>query len=113
MVGVLQKREQFLISGGSDDQNSIIYLPYEVARKLKPNADDVFIMAVGRPGMMDEAKDQVRDMLRVWRQVAFAAPDNFGMETAESILDNFRSITGLAIAMVVISSVGLMVGVSA
>jgi ABC-type antimicrobial peptide transport system permease subunit len=111
VVGVLQKREQFLISGGSDDQNNVIYLPYEVAKKLKPNADDVYIMAVGKPGMMDEAKDQVRDMLRVRRQVPFAAPDNFGMETAESILDNFRSITaGLAIAMVVISSVGLMVG---
>lgn len=111
VVGVLQKREQFLISGGSDDQNNVIYLPYNVAKKLKPNADDVYIMAVGRAGMMDEAKDQVRDMLRVRRQVPFAAPDNFGMETAESILDNFRSITaGLAIAMVVISSVGLMVG---
>jgi ABC-type antimicrobial peptide transport system permease subunit len=111
VVGVLQKREQFLISGGSDDQNNVIYLPYEVARKLKPNADDVYIMAVARPGMMDEAKDQVRDLLRVRRQVPFAAADNFGMETAESILDNFRSITaGLAIAMVVISSVGLMVG---
>ena len=60
---------------------------------------------------MDEAKDQVRDLLRVRRQVPFATADNFGMETSESILDNFRSITaGLAIAMVVISSVGLMVG---
>jgi putative ABC transport system permease protein len=111
VVGVLQKREQFLFSGGSDDQNNAIYLPYNVARKLKPNADDVFIMAVAKPGVMDEAKDQVRDMLRVRRQVPFTAPDNFGLETAESVLDNFRSITaGLAIAMVVISSVGLMVG---
>jgi ABC-type antimicrobial peptide transport system permease subunit len=111
VVGRLQKREQFLISGGSDDQNNVIYLPFSVAKKLKPNADDIYILAVGRAGMMEEAKDQVRDMLRVRRQVAFAAPDNFGMETAESILDNFRSITaGLAIAMVVISSVGLMVG---
>jgi putative ABC transport system permease protein len=111
VVGTLQKREQFLFSGGSDDQNNVIYLPYNVARKLKPNADDVFIMAVARPGLMDEAKDQVRDLLRVRRQVPFAAPDNFGMETAEGFLENFRSITsGLAIAMVVISSVGLMVG---
>ncbi len=111
VVGVLQKREQFLISGGSDDQNNVIYLPFSVARKLKPNEDDIFILAVGKAGLMDEAKDQVRDLLRVRRQVPFAAPDNFGMETAESILDNFRSITaGLAIAMVVISSVGLMVG---
>jgi len=111
VVGVLEKREQFLFGGGSDDQNNCIYLPFSVARKLKPNEDDVSIMAVAKPEMMDEAKDQVRDLLRLRRQVPFADPDNFGMETSESILDQFRSITGgLAIAMVVISSVGLMVG---
>ncbi len=111
VVGMLEKREQFLFSGGSDDQNNVIYVPFSVAQKLKPNADDVFILAVAKAGMMDEGKDQVEDLLRVRRQVPFAAPDNFGMETAASVLDNFRSITaGLAIAMVVISSVGLMVG---
>ncbi len=111
VVGMLQKREQFLFSGGSDDQNNVIYIPFSVAKKLKPNADDIYILAVAKAGLMEEGKDQVRDMLRVRRQVPFAAPDNFGMETSESILDNFRSITaGLAIAMVVISSVGLMVG---
>jgi putative ABC transport system permease protein len=111
VVGVLQKREQFLFTGGSDDQNNVVYIPYNVARKLKPNADDVYILAVAKPGLMEEAKDQVRDLLRVRRQVAFTQPDNFGMETAEGFLENFRSITGgLAIAMVVISSVGLMVG---
>jgi putative ABC transport system permease protein len=111
VIGMLQKREQFLFTGGSDDQNNVIYLPYNVAQKLKPNEDDVYILAVARPGVMDEAKDQVRDLLRVRRQVSFSQPDNFGMETAEGFLENFRSITaGLAIAMVVISSVGLMVG---
>src|SRR5687767_9267958 len=111
VVGVLEKREQFLISGGSDDQNNVIYVPYAVAQKLKPNEDDVYILAVAKPGMMDEAKDQVRDLLRVRRQVPFAANDNFGLQTSESILDNFRSITAMmAIAMVAISSVGLMVG---
>src|ERR1043166_239559 len=33
VVGMLQKREQFLFSGGSDDQNNVIYLPYNVDRK--------------------------------------------------------------------------------
>src|SRR5881396_51524 len=65
VVGVLQKREQFLFSGGSDDQNNVIYLPYNVARKLKPNSDDVYVLAVARPGMMNAAMDQVTDMLRV------------------------------------------------
>jgi putative ABC transport system permease protein len=109
VVGVLEKRETFLSS--DNDQNNVIYLPFDVARKLKPNADDIFILAVARPGLMDEAKDQITDLLRVRRQVAFGKPNNFGMATADSILDQFRAITfGVAIAMVVISSVGLMVG---
>jgi putative ABC transport system permease protein len=111
VVGVLEKREQFLIGGGEDDQNNVIYMPFNVARKLKPNSDDIYILAVARKGMMDEAKDQVTDMLRVRRQVPFGKPDNFGIQTAELFLSNFRSILGgVAIAMVVVSSVGLMVG---
>jgi putative ABC transport system permease protein len=111
ILGILEKKESFLFGGGSDQQNNVIYMPYNVARTLKPNADDVFILAVARPGMMDEAKDQITDMLRVRRQVAFGKENNFGMATADSVLDQFRAITfGVAIAMVVISSVGLMVG---
>ncbi|HYE64726.1 MAG TPA: ABC transporter permease, partial [Pyrinomonadaceae bacterium] len=110
VLGVLQKREQFLFSGGGDDQNNVIYLPFDVARKLKPNADDIYILAVARAGLMDEAKDQITDLLRVRRQVPFGKPDNFGMASAETVLEQFRAITyGVAIAMVVISSVGLMV----
>ncbi len=109
VVGVLEKRETFL--GGDSDQNNVIYLPFNVARKLKPNADDVFILAVARAGQMDAARDQITDLLRVRRQVPFGKPNNFGMATSESILEQFRAITaGVAIAMVVISSVGLMVG---
>ena len=111
VVGVLQKREQFLFSGGSDDQNNVVYMPYNVARKLKPNSDDVYILAVAKPGLMVEAMDQVTDILRIRRQVPFGAPDNFGIQTTESFIRTFHSITGgIAIAMVVISSVGLMVG---
>jgi putative ABC transport system permease protein len=110
VVGVLQKREQFLFSGGSDDQNNVIYMPFNVARKLKPNSDDIYLLAVARPGMMKEAMDQVTDMLRVRRQVPFGAPDNFGIETTESLISSFHAITGaVMIGMVVISSVGLMV----
>ena len=112
IIGLLQKREQFLFGGGSDDSNNIIYVPFGVARKLKPNAEDLFILAVaGSVGQMDAAKDQVADLLRVRRQVPFGKPNNFGMATSESVVEQFRAITGgVAIAMIVISSVGLMVG---
>src|SRR5213079_2413722 len=111
VVGVLQKREQFLFSGGSDDQNNVIYLPYNVARKLKPNSEDIYILAVAKPGVMQDAMDQVTDMLCVRRNVSFGQPDNFGIETTESLISTFHSITaGIAIGMIVVSSVGLMVG---
>jgi putative ABC transport system permease protein len=111
VVGTLQKREQFGGGEGSNDENNVIYVPYEVAHKLKPNAEDLFIMAVARAGEMDQAKDQIEDLLRRRRQVPFDKPDNFGIATADSIVETFRSImAGVAIAMIAISSVGLMVG---
>ncbi len=111
VIGVIEKREQLFGGSGSNDINNSIFVPFNVARKLKPNEDDIFIMAVARPGRIEEAKDQITDLLRVRRQVPFGRPNNFGMATADSIIDQFRSITGsVAVAMVAISSVGLMVG---
>jgi len=105
VIGVCEKRDQ--LGGGG----SFIYVPYNVARKLKPNAEDVTLLAVAKPGQMAEAQDQAVDLMRVRRQVPFGEKNNFGVTTAESAIESFRSITsGVAIAMVVISSVGLMVG---
>jgi ABC-type antimicrobial peptide transport system permease subunit len=112
VIGVCEKRDQLGGGGsGDNDQNNFIYVPYTVARKLKPNAEDVTLLAVAKPGRMAEAQDQVIDLMRVRRQVPFGEKNNFGVTTAESAIESFRSITaGVAIAMVVISSVGLMVG---
>ena len=112
VIGVLQKREQlFGGGGGNNDQSNVIFMPIGAALRLKPFADDLFILTIAREGRLDEAKDQVQDLLRVRRQVAFGKPNNFGMETAAGIIETFQSITaGVAIAMVVISSVGLMIG---
>ena len=112
VVGVLEKKEQlFGGGGGNNDQSNEIYMPMGAALKLKPNADDLFILAVAKEGKLDKAKDEVQDLLRVRRQVQYGKPNNFSMETAASIIDQFQAITaGVAIAMIVISSVGLMIG---
>ena len=112
VIGVLEKKEQlFGGGGGNNDQSNVIYMPMGAALKLKPNADDLFILAVANEGMLARAKDDVQDLLRVRRHVEYGKPNNFSMETAASIIDQFQAITaGVAIAMVVISSVGLMIG---
>jgi len=112
VIGVLEKREQLFGGGeGSNDQNNIIFMPFSLAQKLKPRADDVYITVVAKPGMLTQALDEVTGQLRIRRQVLFDQPNNFGLATADGIISTFRSITfGVALAMVVISSVGLMVG---
>jgi putative ABC transport system permease protein len=111
VVGLLQKKEQFLFGGGGDDTNNTIYVPFGAARKLKPTAQDLFVLAVAKPEQMKAAKDQITDLLRVRRRVPFDKPNNFGMATAASLIEQFQAITsGVAIAMIAVSSVGLMVG---
>ena len=61
--------------------------------------------------MMKEAVEEVRDLLRRRRKVAFGAPDNFGVSRSEQIITQFQAITGGVFAlMVAISSVGLLIG---
>ncbi len=112
IVGLLQKREQlFGGGGGNNDQSNVIYMPMSTALKIKPNADDLFILAVAKEGQLEGAKDDVQDLLRIRRQVKFGEKNNFSMETAASLIDQFSAITsGVFLAMIVISSVGLMIG---
>ena len=65
------------------------------ALKLKPKADDLFILAVAKEGQLEKAKDDVQDLLRVRRNAAFGKPNNFAMETAASLIDQFNSITSM------------------
>ena len=112
IIGILQKREQFFGGGGGDnDQSNVIYMPLGSGMRIKPNSDDLFILAVAKPTKLEEGKDQVQDLLRVRRQVPFGEPNNFSMATAASIIEQFQQITqGVFIVMFVISSVGLMIG---
>lgn len=112
VIGMLQKREQlFGGGGGNNDQSNVVYMPMGAALKLKPNADDLFILAVAREGMLEKGKDDVQDLLRIRRSVKPGEKNNFAMETAASLIDQFQAITGgVFLAMVVISSVGLMIG---
>ena len=111
VIGVLTARDVFLV--GAEDpnnENKAVYMPYLTLRKLYPDVDDNFV-AQARPGVMREAVEEVRELLRRRRKVAYGAADNFGISTSEQILSQFGAITGGVFAlMVAISSVGLLIG---
>lgn len=112
IVGHLEKKAQLLGGGGgNNDESNTIFMPIGSALKIKPNADDIFILAVAKEGRLAQAKDQIEDLLRVRRGVSYGKPNNFSTATADSIIDQFQSITaGVAAAMIVISSIGLLIG---
>jgi putative ABC transport system permease protein len=111
-VGVLAERDVFLV--GAEDpnnENKAVYMPYLTLRKLYPDVDDNFVMAQARPGEMQQAIEEVRELLRRRRKVPYGAAENFGISTSEQIMSQFGAITGGVFAlMVAISSVGLLVG---
>jgi putative ABC transport system permease protein len=112
VVGVLAEREIFLV--GAEDpnnENKAVYMPYLTLRKLYPDVDDNFVMAQAHAGKMDAAVEEIRELLRRRRKVAYDAKDNFGISTSDQILTQFGAITGGIFAlMVAISSVGLLIG---
>jgi putative ABC transport system permease protein len=108
IVGTLGKFKSFL---GNDQNDRAVLVPYFTYKKVYPEAKDNFICVLAYPGKVNQANDEVTGVLRRRRQVKPSEPDNFGVATAESMISQFREIIGtVALVMVVISSIGLLVG---
>ncbi len=108
VIGTLNKFKGFL--GDSPDDRDI-FIPYWTYRKIYPAAKDNFLSVLVTRGRMDQAEDEIRGLLRRRRHVKPSEPDNFGIATAESVISDFRQIIGtVALVMIVISSIGLLVG---
>jgi len=109
VIGVLEPRKGQLMKDESADK--AVMVPYRTYKKHNPEDDEIMIGAVGYPGHMAEAEDQMRGVLRRRRNVPFDKPDSFGISTAQQIADQFRQITSsVALLISTISSIGLLVG---
>ena len=108
VIGTLTKFKSFL---GDDQNDKGILIPYNTYKKVYPEAKDNFLCVLVRPGKMEQAKDEVTELLRRRRHVKPKDEDNFGVASAESVITQFRQVIGtVALVMVVVSSIGLLVG---
>ncbi|MFN7827477.1 MAG: ABC transporter permease [Acidobacteriota bacterium] len=112
VIGVLRQRDSFLQPADDPgNQNKSVYIPYLTIRKIYPNVKENFVIAQAAPGRIDDAVDEIRQVLRKRRKVAYDRPDNFGIQTSEGIIKQFQAITGgIFLLMVAVSSVGLLIG---
>jgi len=103
---------QSLFNGGKDPINNRVFFPLRTLKKLHPELKQYWIVVKATShNDMPKAMDEIREVLRRRRKVAFDKPDNFSMFTTESITEVWNEVTsGLFIGMFAISSVGLIVG---
>ena len=78
---------------------------------MYPNARENAIVVTAKDGQLPQAMDQIRTVLRIARHVPYKQPDNFALSTADQMVADFRQITAMTfLVMVVLSSIGLLVG---
>jgi len=97
---------------GNDFENRRICIPLSTYQKLIPweKALGLEVRANSFENI-DQAIEEIRIALRIYRKVPFNKPDNFALTTQDQFKEQFAGIiNGLYIAGIVITSVGLMVG---
>jgi len=108
VIGVLAKAKGGF---GADEEDRRVLIPYNTLMKMYPAADDVNLRAQALPARLPEAVDQIREVLERRRGVPFGGKDNFSITTAEQQVSQFHDMVDtVALATVVLSSIGLLVG---
>jgi putative ABC transport system permease protein len=109
VVGVLQKRGSIF----GQNQDNFAGIPITTLMKYFPyNLEQLQIVVTPRKhGYLPETIEDVTNILRKRRKVGFGRPNDFAVFTQDTIVGLYNQITGAAfLVMVIISSIGLLVG---
>src|SRR5215470_745070 len=108
VIGVVEKPKGGF---GMNDEDRRVLIPYNTFRKVYPAAYENSIRIQAKQNQLDQAVDQATEVLRRRRNVKFDAKDNFSINTAQQQVEEFHKIVGMvALATVVLSSIGLLIG---
>ena len=92
VVGVLEKQGGFAESGGAD--NEIIMPITQFTRAIGSNPDYQIQVKVRNLDELDDAKEELRTVLRRFRHLAPGDPDNFAINQQDQFLDMFHKVAG-------------------
>jgi putative ABC transport system permease protein len=108
VVGVAERKGK--IFGNSQD--NFVWLPITTWRKFYGSRRSIIIQAEARSmDLMETAQDQTRIIMRNRRHLGFAKPDDFSIETGETVMDFWQSATrGIYVVTIVVTAMSLIIG---
>lgn len=96
---------------GQNGQDIQVMIPMATARQHFPNEDRYGITVKAKPGMKDDAEEEIRQLLRRVRRTPKDAEDDFGITTADQIVKQLDKILNVVVVVsIALSSLGLLVG---
>ncbi len=108
VVGVMEKRKTIMGSG----ENNFILISYGAFEKIHPEETALWLACKARGSeVMPEAIDQVTDLMRRRHGLKYNDENDFAVFTQESLYEIWEQLTqAVWFVMIIISSIGLMVG---
>lgn len=109
VVGILKKRGSMF----GQSRDNFVGLPITTLMKYFPyDLGNLQIIATpNRHGYLPDTIDQIISVLRKRRKVPFGQANDFAVYTQDTLLNLYNQLTGAAyLVMIVISSIGLLVG---
>jgi putative ABC transport system permease protein len=108
VVGVAEKKGSVF----GESQDNFVWMPITTFRKFYGARRSITIQAEARSmDTFEEAQDQARVAMRVRRHVDFGKPDDFAIETGQSIMDLWQTATrGIYVVTIVVTAISLAVG---
>ena len=113
IIGVFEKDESVFAKVFGSLRENFIVIPYtSYERDFKARREGMFIqLIVEGKEYLDKVQEEVRSLLRARRKVPPGKADDFFLSTSDAALEFIQRITGpIGLVLVVISSIGLMVG---
>ena len=108
VIGVVEKPKGGF---GMGDEDRRVLIPYSTFHKIYPGAYENQIRFQAYPNQLDQAVDQATEVLRRRRNVPYEGRNNFSINTSQQEIEQFHSILGMvALATVVLSGIGLLIG---
>ena len=110
VVGVVETKEMSEMFGGGEARSEV-FIPFSTMYKLRDWLWTEIIASMESPDVAEEAKAEVRFILRNLRQLPADWPDTFEMFQMTQAVDNFNAMAGvMGLAAGVLVSISLLVG---